>query len=195
MSAGAFEFSELDLKIIDMLKVDGRTSNHAIAEELGVTTSVVATRIRRMEKAKAMKVVAVSDFTAYGYNVLLPIGVDVKGRRANDVAEDLAKLDEVASVQLVSGKHDIELLVTLPGLEAPLAEEARTFGLTGVSVGQGGVTCRGGWPDVWRANIGLRVAVRVLVRIAAFRAMHPAQLDKRARKVNWARFWRPDVPV
>ncbi len=117
MSDGSFEFSELDLKIIEILKKDGRTSNHQIAEETGVTTNVIATRIRRMEKAKAMKIVAVSDFSAYKFDVLLPIGVDVKGRRANDVAEDLAKLDEVASVQLVSGKHDIEILVTLPGLE------------------------------------------------------------------------------
>ena len=117
MSDGAFEFSELDLRIIDMLKVDGRTSNHTIAEALDVTTSVIATRIRRMENAKAMKVVAVTDFSAFGYHVLLPIGVDVKGRRANDVAEDLAGLEEVASVQLVSGKHDIEILVTLPGLD------------------------------------------------------------------------------
>lgn len=117
MSSGAFEFSELDLKIIEILKKDGRTSNHKIAEDLDVTTTVVATRIRRMEKAKAMKVVAVSDFAAYGFEVLLPIGVDVKGRRANDVAEDIARLDEVASVQLVSGKHDIEILVTLPGLD------------------------------------------------------------------------------
>ena len=117
MSDDAFEFSELDLKIIEILKKDGRTSNHKIAEDLDVTTTVVATRIRRMEKAKAMKVVAVSDFAAYGFEVLLPIGVDVKGRRANDVAQDIAKLDEVASVQLVSGKHDIEILVTLPGLD------------------------------------------------------------------------------
>jgi len=117
MSSGAFEFSELDLKIIEILKQDGRTSNHKIAEDLDVTTTVVATRIRRMEKANAMKIVAVSDFSAYNFDVLLPIGVDVKGRRANDVAEDIAKLEEVASVQLVSGKHDIEILVTLPGLE------------------------------------------------------------------------------
>jgi len=117
MSTGAFEFSELDLKIIEILKQDGRTSNHKIADDLDVTTTVVATRIRRMEKAKAMKIVAVSDFSAYNYDVLLPIGVDVKGRRANDVAEDIAKLKEVASVQLVSGKHDIEILVTLPGLD------------------------------------------------------------------------------
>ena len=112
-----FEFSELDSAIIEILKKDGRTSNQKIADILNVTTSMVATRIRRMEQAKAMKVVAVSDFSAFDYNVLLPIGVDVKGRRANDVAEDLAKLDEVASVQLVSGKHDIEILVTLASLD------------------------------------------------------------------------------
>ena len=116
MSETAFEFTELDLKIIDVLKQDGRTSNHHIAEQMGVTTSVVAARIRRMEKAKAMKVVAVSDFSAYNFDVLLPIGVDVKGRRADDVAADLSQLDEVASVQLASGKHDIEicLLYTSP---------------------------------------------------------------------------------
>ena len=113
-----FQFSELDKSIIKILKKDGRTSNQKIADELGVTTSMIATRIRRMEQAKAMKIVAVSDFSAFDYNVLLPIGVDVKGRRANDVAEDLAKLEEVASVQLVSGKHDIEILVTLASLES-----------------------------------------------------------------------------
>lgn len=115
-SPKAAQFSDLDLAIIDILKKDGRTSNQKIADMLGVTTSMVATRIRRMEASKAMKVVAVSDFSAFNYNVLLPVGVDVKGRRATEVAEDLAKLDEVPSVQLVSGKHDIEILVTLADL-------------------------------------------------------------------------------
>ena len=117
MSETLFEFSDLDKAIIDILKKDGRTSNQKIADMLGVTTSMVATRIRRMEQAKAMKVVAVSDFSAFDYNVLLPVGVNVKGRRANDVAADLAKLDEVAVVHLVSGKHDIEILVALASME------------------------------------------------------------------------------
>ena len=112
-----FEFSELDKDIIGILKKDGRTSNQKIADMLGVTTSMIATRIKRMEQAKAMKVVAVSDFSAFDYNVLLPVGVNVKGRRANDVAADLAKLDEVSVVHLVSGKHDIEILVALASLE------------------------------------------------------------------------------
>lgn len=117
MGTDTFKFSELDTKIVKILKKDGRTSNQKIADVLGVTTSMVATRIRRMEDAKAMKIVAVSDFSAFNFNVLLPIGVDVKGRRANDVAADLAKHDEIVSVQLVTGRHDIQILVALPDLD------------------------------------------------------------------------------
>ena len=82
-----------------------------------------------------------------------------------------------------------------PGLEAPLADEARALGFAGVTQVPGGVTLRGDWPEIWRANLALRGATRVLVRIAEFRAMHLAQLDKRARKVAWNDLLRADVPV
>lgn len=86
-------------------------------------------------------------------------------------------------------------LVAPPGLEGVLAQEAQGAGFAGVSPVSGGVQVSGAWADVWRANVQLRGATRVLLRIASFRAMHLAQLDKRARKVAWANFLRPNVPV
>ena len=86
-------------------------------------------------------------------------------------------------------------LVAPPGLEPQLAEEARAAGFAGVSAAPGGVSVQGGWPEVWRANLELRGASRVLARVAQFRALHLAQLDKRARKLDWAAVLRPDVPV
>ena len=86
-------------------------------------------------------------------------------------------------------------LVATPGLEAPLCAEARQAGFADAAVSPGGVTFSGTWQDAWRANLVLRGATRVLVRIAAFRALHLAQLDKRARKVDWAGVLRPDVSV
>lgn len=83
------------------------------------------------------------------------------------------------------------LLIATPGLETPLAEEARDIGLDVTGQITGGVTVRGGWPEVWRANLCLRGATRVLARIGAFRALHLAQLDKRARKFPWGDVLRP----
>ena len=85
-------------------------------------------------------------------------------------------------------------LAAAPGLEPLLAEEAGARGFAARAV-PGGVEVAGGWPEVWRANLEIRGAARVLVRVAEFRAMHPAQLDKRARKVDWRAWLRPGVPV
>lgn len=86
-------------------------------------------------------------------------------------------------------------LVAPPGLENVLADEARAAGFATPKASPGGVTTRGDWSEVWRANLTLRGATRVLVRLGEFRAFHMAQLDKRARKFPWADVLRPDVPV
>lgn len=86
-------------------------------------------------------------------------------------------------------------LVSAPGLEPVLADEAREKAFRNVEAVPGGVTLSGDWPEVWRANLQLRGAARVLVRIAEFRAMHLAQLDKRSRKVPWGDVLRADVPL
>ncbi|WP_299367166.1 class I SAM-dependent RNA methyltransferase [uncultured Tateyamaria sp.] len=85
--------------------------------------------------------------------------------------------------------------ITLPGLEQTLAEEARGHGFNVTDVAPGGVTMAGDWPEVWRANLELHCATRVLVRLGSFMAFHLAQLDKRARKFPWGDVLDPSVPV
>ena len=86
-------------------------------------------------------------------------------------------------------------LVGHPGIENVLCGEARALGFAKPKAVTGGVTFQGGWPDVWRSNLEVRGASRILVRIGSFRVMHLAQLDKRARKFEWSKFLRADVPV
>lgn len=86
-------------------------------------------------------------------------------------------------------------LAAIPGLETELRAEARAAGFGKSALVKGGVTFEGCWPDVWRANLELRGASRVLARIASFPAEHMWQLDKRARKVEWGSILRPGVAV
>jgi putative N6-adenine-specific DNA methylase len=90
---------------------------------------------------------------------------------------------------------DFEIfLIVPPGLEAALRDETRSKGFRKAAIVKGGVTVRGGWQEVWRANLELRGATRVIARIASFRASHLSELDKRARKVAWREVLRPDRP-
>lgn len=86
-------------------------------------------------------------------------------------------------------------LVTAPGMENALRDEASAAGFAVTATSPGGVGLTGTRDDVMRANLTLRGATRVLMRIGSFRAFHLAQLDKRARKFDWTRFIRTDVPV
>lgn len=103
----------LDNGIIELLRVNGRATNQEIAEKLSVTAATVSSRLRRLEEMGASRVVAVTDFAAHGYNVLIAMGVKVAGREVQDVARDLARLPEVFSANIMNGAHDIELLVAL----------------------------------------------------------------------------------
>ena len=86
-------------------------------------------------------------------------------------------------------------IVATPGLEQPLLAEVKSQGFSQPKLVAGGVTIAGDWTDVWRANLVLRGATRVLARIGSFMAFHLAQLDKRARKFPWGDVLRADVPV
>jgi putative N6-adenine-specific DNA methylase len=86
-------------------------------------------------------------------------------------------------------------LVSPPGLEAVLCGEVSAKGFIDPKPVTGGVVIQGGWPEVWRANLEIRGATRVLARIGAFHAGHLAQLDKLARKFPWGENLRSDVPV
>lgn len=90
--------------------------------------------------------------------------------------------------------HDSSLFLSvLPGLEPAAAAEARALGLTVTSAQGGGVCVQGSWPEAARANMWLRIPGRVLLRVAQFRAMHLAQLDKRLRRIDWS--FLPQGPV
>jgi Lrp/AsnC family transcriptional regulator for asnA, asnC and gidA len=108
-----FELDDVDRRIISILKTDGRASNKEIAKKLRIVAATVSARIRRLQQANVVRVIAVTDFAAVGYKVLIALGLEVQGRPAEQVANELAACPEVFATHVVSCARDIECLVAL----------------------------------------------------------------------------------
>ncbi|MCP3918771.1 MAG: RNA methyltransferase [bacterium] len=79
-----------------------------------------------------------------------------------------------------------------PGLEPVLFEEAKALALPKLERQIGGVRFEGTLIDAWRANLWLRTAVRVLLRIQRFEARHADALLENAMAVEWERWLAPE---
>lgn len=114
---------DLDRRIIEVLARDGRAQSTAIAEELGISGNLVANRIRAMDAADLMRVVAIADFRVHGYKLSARMRIKVRGRTPQDVADDLARRDEVMAVHLITGPYAIACFLAFETAERMLRTE------------------------------------------------------------------------
>ena len=81
---------------------------------------------------------------------------------------------------------------TFSGLEEILAFEIKNLGGGNIQIGRRAVTFEGDLGFLYKANISLRTALRILVPIKSFRAANEKQLYSKARKINWNEYLKPD---
>jgi putative N6-adenine-specific DNA methylase len=90
--------------------------------------------------------------------------------------------------------------VCTPGLEPFLRQELQQLGLLKAEAAQtgaqgGGVAFDGDPHALYRANLWLRTASRVIVRLGAFEAVGFSELRRRAARLEWERYLKPGAPV
>lgn len=113
-----FSLDATDLAIVERLRRNGRATNREIAEDLGLTPNTVSSRIRQMEDAGQLRVIAVSDFSAHNHNVLIQIAIQLDNRSAEDAAAELAAFPEVFAAHIVNGNYDLDLLIAVEDFAA-----------------------------------------------------------------------------
>ncbi|MBS1241227.1 MAG: methylase, partial [Gemmatimonadetes bacterium] len=79
-------------------------------------------------------------------------------------------------------------VVTAPGVEPITARELAALGIEPGQTEPGGVQVRTDLTGVMRANLHLRTASRVVVRVASFRASAFYELERKAKRVPWEGF-------
>lgn len=78
--------------------------------------------------------------------------------------------------------------ITAPGLEEITAAELRARGIVAPAIEAGGVAFTGTLNDVYEANLWLRTASRIVIRIASFHASEFHELERRAKRIPWGRY-------
>ncbi len=84
--------------------------------------------------------------------------------------------------------------IAAPGLEPLVARELDALGMGGVAVA-GGVTFHATSDQLYAANLWLRIASRVIVRLASFHADTFYELERHAKRVSFERFIPPGSAV
>jgi putative N6-adenine-specific DNA methylase len=78
------------------------------------------------------------------------------------------------------------------GIEPILADELRALGAADIEPGRGGVSFRGDRALLYRANLWLRTAVRVLRPILEADVTSPDELYDAVRGLDWSQYLTPD---
>lgn len=78
------------------------------------------------------------------------------------------------------------------GLELLLADELSGLGAAAVEPGRGGVNFRGDSALLYRTNLGVRTAVRILRPVLSAEVRTPDQLYEAVRSIDWSAYLSPD---
>ena len=106
-STQQYDLDDVDLKIIDALRGDGRIAFSQIAEQLGVSPGMIRMRYNRLVEMGYLKVVAISNPLRMGFKTMAMIGVRVDGDKMLTAADEISNFDEVVYLVVTSGRYDI----------------------------------------------------------------------------------------
>ncbi len=106
-----FKLTDLDRQIIAALKEDGRVPFARLARELNVATSTVRQHYERLVERGIVRVTAVTDPWALGYQVMALIGLKVEGAKLQEAAEQIKAFEEVIYLVLATGSYELFLEV------------------------------------------------------------------------------------
>jgi Lrp/AsnC family transcriptional regulator, regulator for asnA, asnC and gidA len=98
---------DLDKAIIQCLQADGRRPYAQIGRELKVPEATVRQRAERLITRGVVQVVGVTDPLAMGFQQPALIGLKVDASRIEQIAEEIAALDEVTYLVVTAGRFDM----------------------------------------------------------------------------------------
>jgi DNA-binding Lrp family transcriptional regulator len=159
---------ELDEKIVDALRADGRASFQAVAAALGVSESTVRRRFEALYGSGCVQVITLVPAAALGFEAEMFFWLTVAPARLEDVAHELAAQPGVRYVAATLGQQSLMCEVILPSHQD--VYEFTTSTLAGID----GI-------QAWTANVELLNLKRGFVPTPWSAAHLPPRARRRSR--------------
>ena len=103
---------DIDLGILAALRADGRLSMRALAAQLHISRASAYARVERLEASRVITgYTATIDPRRCGYGLSAYVFLKITQQSWRTVRRDVLSIPEVDHATLVSGEHDIMLLV------------------------------------------------------------------------------------
>lgn len=103
---------DLDRRIVAALRGNGRLSMRALAAELHISRANAYSRVERLHRDGVITgYTATIDPERYGYGLSAYVYLDITQQSWKSVRRQVLSIPEVAHAALISGSHDIVLLV------------------------------------------------------------------------------------
>ena len=103
----SYRIDELDRRILECLREDGRMAHAEMARRLGVSQNTVLRRINRLEERAGLRIVPVIEPDAVDLNDCVYVGVKVEPGRIEEVADEIRKMAEVRYLAITTGPWDL----------------------------------------------------------------------------------------
>lgn len=137
------ELDKIDLKILKLLQQNARIPMTELAEKVGLSTTPVTERVRRLERDNLITGYhAHLNPHALGQSLLVFVELKLRSKSGNifeDFKREVLKIPQILECHLVSGEYDYLIKVRLPNMSAyrdmlgnillqlPAASESRSY--------------------------------------------------------------------
>jgi len=117
-----YKLDHTDAKILNLLQQDSNQTHKRIAEKMGMTTTPIFERIKRLQREGYIdKYMAIVNKRRLGYKQTIFVGITLKGH-TREYLDRFVKIvdefDEVLECHRVSGSYDYLLKVVVKDIEA-----------------------------------------------------------------------------
>ncbi len=107
-----YEFDKVDIRIVNFLLEDGRAAASEIAHRIGgISERAVRYRIDRMVSKGILKISAIVNPSAFGWDIKADVWIEVESDRILEVAKKLVTFDSITYVACSIGQNDISAQV------------------------------------------------------------------------------------